>query len=477
MNGRTALRELDKFLARARKILASVDYQFGGARESLARLHARKVRIYARLARLRLLAIEQGDLPEALDAAEQEAEAILGARTDALKALEQEIEAAEAALRDQDARRVEQQDQVDAAGETLDDAEAAAQQALDADEAYRAQLERTAQADLMADRAEDKADAALKNRLVKGKPYENDPLFWYLWSRGFGTSKYRAFPLLRWLDSKVARLCGYEAARKDYTLLDEIPARLSEHAEAMRASFEREAEALAELEEAAASSAGVPALNDALTEAESALAEIDAAIDEGEAALKNLIEKRKAFAAGNDPFYARCLDVLSRATQRESMRLLRDRAVRTLDAEDDALVRELQEIRHQSRRIEADLTEFARLHDRESERLGQLEDVRRRFKAEHFDDAFSEFKDWALITLMLNQFLTGSARSGDVWKTIKRQQRPINKKANPDFGSLRFPRAPKHGPWRMPRGGGFGGGGFRTGGRIRGGGFKTGGGF
>jgi hypothetical protein len=53
--------------------------------------------------------------------------------------------------------------------------------------------------------------------------------------------------------------------------------------------------------------------------------------------------------------------------------------------------------------------------------------------------------------------------------------------ANPNFGTLKFPRAGKHGPWRMPggfgRGGGFGGGGFKTGGGFRGGGFKTGGGF
>jgi hypothetical protein len=477
MSGRKALKELDSFLAKARKVLAAVDYQYGGARDALARLETRRVRVYAELARLRLLAIEQGDLPQALDVAEREARAILDERDAAMKALEETIRSAESDLADEESRRARQQETVDAAVETLDAAEAAAQQALDADEAYRAQLERTEQADLIADRAEDKADAALKNRLIKGKPYEADPLFSYLWSHGYGTSRYRAFPLTRWLDRKVAQLCGYETARRDYALLNEIPKRLSEHAEAMRASFDREAGSLADLEEAAAARAGVPALDSELVESERELGAIDAAIEEREAAIRKLIEERRAFASGADDFYRRCIDVLSQSMQRDSMRLLRDRASRTLDPQDDALVRELDEVRRESRRIEEDLSEFSRLHEREHERVGQLEDVRRRFKAERFDDTLSEFKDWALIALILNQFLGGGARSSDVWKAIKRQQRRKPRQASPDFGSLRFPRAPRHGPWRMPRGGGFGGGGFKTGGGFRGGGFKTGGGF
>jgi hypothetical protein len=381
---------------------------------------------------------------------------------------------------------------VAAASETLDAAEAEAQARLAEDAAYKSALATTEQADFVADQAEAKAAAAQNDRVEKGKPYEADPLFAYLWARGYGTSKYRAFPLTRWLDSLVAKICDYEPARRDYSLLVEIPPRLTEHAASMRASFEREAAALATLEEGAAASVGVPARRDELEAAEQTLASIDETITKNEGQVGQLVAERKRFAAGEDPFYKECIEALSAAMQRESIEFLRERASRTVHRDDDELVQKLAEIDAEADRLEGNLGEFRRLHDRESERVGKLEDIRRRFKSARFDDALSEFKDVALIALILREFMRGSAGANDVWKTIERQQRQRRHQSDPGFGSLRFPKSPTSGPWRMPpmpkgggfggfggfkKGGGFGGGGFKTGGGFRGGGFKTGGKF
>ena len=54
----------------------------------------------------------------------------------------------------------------------------------------------------------------------------------YLWNRGFGTSRYRAWPLMRALDGRVAHLVRFHEARPNYAMLLEIPIRLREHAEA-----------------------------------------------------------------------------------------------------------------------------------------------------------------------------------------------------------------------------------------------------
>ncbi|HUF72574.1 MAG TPA: hypothetical protein VMR74_06730 [Gammaproteobacteria bacterium] len=485
VSGNKALKEIEKILGKARVMLADVDREFGHSRESLAELRQREVGIYAKLARLRLLAIEQGDLPSALDEADSKAADVLEERKDAAGKLDRRIESAEDALAAEERRRAEQHTAVEVASEALDAAEAAAQEKLAADAAWQAQIRRTEHTNFVADQAEEKADAAGKNRAVKGKPYENDPLFAYLWARGYGTSSYRAWPLTRFLDGKVAKLCKFEPARRNYALLTEIPVRLAEHAQAMRAAFDHETETLAALEDAAAGTAGVPRLAAALEAAEKKLDEIDAAIAERENAIRTLVEERKTFVTGNDSHYQRCLKILSDAMRRKGVRLLEENAARTPGREDDDLVRQLVRIQREAENAEQSLTEFGRLHDRENERVGVLEDVRRRFKAERFDDSLSEFKNWALVALILNQFLSGAARSGDIWKTIQRQQRRKAMQATPDFGSLRFPKAPKHGPWRLPkggfggggRGGGFGGGGFRTGGGFKGGGFKTGGGF
>ena len=476
LSGNKALGEIDKILKSARGHLSTVDNEFGATRAELARLRTSELSLYAELAKLRLLAIEQGDLVDALDEADRKAAKILDAREQAFARLERDIEAAEAALDEAESQRDEQRRVVEAAGDALDTAEAAAQSALAASPDYQAQLKRTEDADFVADQAEEKAAAAEADRIEKGKPYEQDPLFAYLWGRGYATSRYRAFPLARWLDGKVARVCDYEPARRNYSLLVDIPVRLAEHAVAMRAAFDREALALAALEEAAAEASGVPASREALEAAEAKLAEIDAGIAGNEDRIRELVAERGSYAAGEDRLYRESVDVLSQTLQRKSIGFLRERAARTAWPEDDEIVRRLAEIDEEADRVERNLDEFKRLHDSESSRLNELEDLRRRFKREQYDDPFSEFRDWALIALVLREFLRGAAGSKDVWKTIERHQRSKRNRANPHFGSMKFPRSPKSGPWRMPKGG-FGGGGFRSGGGFKGGGFKTGGGF
>lgn len=484
LSGRQALAELDDALRDMRRGLSGLDTDYTAARSALARLQSERVGIYARLAQLRLLAIEQGDLVDALSDADRRVEEILAERSAALEHLGREAGTAEGKLHSAEARRAEQQNVVAAASEALDAAEAEAQARLAADEPYRAQLARTEQADFVADQAEEKAAAAREDRAEKGRPYETDALFSYLWAAGYGTAKYRAGPLTRWLDGKVARLCDYEPARRNYALLIEIPVRLEEHARAMRAAFDGEAEALRELEQAAAEAADVPGFRAQLDAAEEGLDDADASIDEIEAGIRALVEERGRFAAGEDRYYGHCLEVLSEALRRESVGLLTERATRTSDREDDELVGRLAEIERKQKDAEQDLDQFRRLHETQNRRLVELEEVRRRFKTQRFDDPLSEFANGALIALVLKQFLGGAVGYGDVWDVIRRQQRRRHVRANPNFGTLRFPRAPKAGPWRMPKGGGFHkgggfrGGGFRSGGGFgRGGGFKTGGGF
>jgi hypothetical protein len=474
--GKNALSEIGKALDQARQSLTGVDADYNGARNRLAKLRQQSLGLYAELARLRLVQIEQGAFIDELERTDREAAKILEEREKTLEALGARIESNNDELGTVEQRRTDQQTAVATASQALDSAEAEAQAALQADPAYQAQLKATDEADFVADQAEAKAAAALEDRVAKGKPYEDDALFAYLWRRGYGTSRYRAWPLTRWLDGKVARLCRFEPARQDYALLTEIPKRLAEHAAARRAAFDREAGALADLEEQAAAKAEVPERKAELESARQALDAIDADIASREQTLRELVEQRQRFAAGRDTDYARCIDLLSQAMQREGLKFLEQRAARTLERQDDEIVARLAELDEEADRIERNLDEFRRLHEIESNRVDQLEDIRRRFKSERYDDPLSQFKDWALIALVLREFLRGAARSNDVWRTIERQRRTRPGRADPNFGTLRFPRAPKHGPWRMPKGG-FGGGIFKSGGGFKGGGFRTGGGF
>jgi chromosome segregation ATPase len=487
VSGHDMLATIERMLDDTRRELTTVDGQLQRATTELERVRQAELGVLAVLARLRLREIERGDLLTELDDTARRVNELLSERAGAQAALAGQIEAAQQALAQLEQERAAQHAAVDAAEEALDAAEAEAQRRLTADPEYRALLQKAEASDDVADLAESKAQEAHTDRAEKGRPYEADPLFAYLWRRGYGTSRYGAGPLARLLDRWVARTVDFEPLRRNYWMLAELPERFEEHAQRMRALSDEDVEAVRARERAAAETAGVPERERALDAAEEALAGIDQKIDAQEAAIAALVEERAAFASGEDDLSRQCTQLLSDALRRERMQTLRERANRTTDiVDDDKAVDELTVIRTELPRLEDEVGRYRTLHTTHRERIAKLEEVRKRFKHERYDAVNSEFVNSALIATLLTQLLAGSLNVPDIWDALTKQQRYRKLGADPTFGSGRFPRGPN--PWRMPggfgkgggfpKGGGFGGGGFRTGGGFgRGGGFKTGGGF
>lgn len=86
----------------------------------------------------------------------------------------------------------------------------------------------------MAERAEAQAADAEAELQAKRGPYEADPLFLYLWRKGYGTQAYEGTGLTRRMDRRVARLIDFEAARANYHALTTLPGRLRAHAARLR---------------------------------------------------------------------------------------------------------------------------------------------------------------------------------------------------------------------------------------------------
>ncbi len=86
----------------------------------------------------------------------------------------------------------------------------------------------------MVEAAELKAAQAEADLAAKRVPYEQDPIFMYLWRRGFGTPRYTSRGLVRNLDRMVAGHVNYADASRNYTMLTELPIRLREHADRLR---------------------------------------------------------------------------------------------------------------------------------------------------------------------------------------------------------------------------------------------------
>lgn len=367
---------------------------------------------------------------------------------------------------------------------TVDEAEARTQLRLDADPDYRAQREKAEQAERRALHAGEKAGRSEEERQQKGEAYRQDPLFTYLWDRRFGLPEYKASGLARWLDGKVARLIGFADARANFSRLNEIPQRLRDHSDQLRALADAEFLKLRELDDAAREVDGIPALDASVAHEQSLLDEIDERIRLDEESDQALLNKKAAYAAGEDEYTGRAIEFMTNEFRRDNLNELRREAFDTPYPEDDLIVGRMLQREDEQREFESTVGALKASREQQQKRLVELESLRTQFKRSRFDRAGSVFNNDSMIGVLLGQFLAGLLDSRMIWKVLQEQHRYRPRRSDPDFGSGGFGRGTV---WKGGMGdlgdiigslgrGGFGrrGGGSRGGG---GGGFRTGGGF
>lgn len=451
LSGRDTLDRLSTTIGSARRELQRLDQDMQSTSGAAAANRQRQAEALKRMAAMRLDAIRQGDLVKRIDSTDHEVRKILDRRQSAMTTLNERVSDANKALLTLEERRNELHDEVDAAAQTLAECEARVQSTLEADAGYQAQLEQTRVADAIAVSAAEKAEVVIEDRRKKGEPYENDPLFIYLWNRGYGTSEYRANPLARLLDGWVARLCNYHDARPNYWMLQEIPKRLKEHADRKREDAEHELDALQALEQAAAKSGGALAAKEGLENAEQRQDEIDAQIAQAESKLHELQTEQSHFAVGDDPYIAECLRLFTDTLQLRDVADLTHLARSTMTTADDAIVDDLRRLRREENELQDELDRNRDLHREHLRRVQELEQVRQRFKRNRFDDLRSGFDKGDLIVSMMREVLGGAIRGNALWSVLQQYQRYRDVAgAWPDFGSGGIRRRSRRTPARRP---------------------------
>ncbi len=486
LSGIQTLRYLDQGLASVREEINRLDEELNHIAQKLHENRRQQAGIIKQIAKIRLDELTQGSLIGDLDAADHRALELLEQRNQAFQQLEGEIDRESKELEKLEKERGRAQEEANQRAQAVIDCEHKVQSELEDDTDYQSQLKEARRLDSIADQAEQKARQAEKDRQEKGKPYEENALFMYLWKRKYGTPEYHANPLTRWLDGWVDRLCNYGKYRVNYWTLLEIPKRLTEHASLARGDAEQALEVLANYETKKAEQAGLPALQENHKRSLEKVDAIDVEIEQKEDMLNELLRKRTGFVEGRDTYMEESLKTLSNALAHRSIYDLNDAAHQTPTPKDNQWIRELAGLQEEVEDLEAELRDHRRMHEAKLDRLQQLEQVRRQFKNHRYDDMRSGFGNEGLITSMFSQFLNGLISSGELWRVLQRHQRHRDVGAWPDFGSggLGIPTRRKS-PWHFPRGrGGLGGGIFklpRSGGFSSrgggGGGFRTGGGF
>ncbi len=490
--GRQALGTIQGAIAKEQKRLDDVERRLSEASRRLAEVDVGRGEAIEALARLRLEHLERDRTAQRVADADARVLAMLERRQERIDALHADLGRLAASMATAEGERERLADVLEDAEAALDEAEAATQARLEDDEVYRAARTAAREAARTADHAAEKATQSAAERSQKERAYHDDPLFMYLWRRRFGTSAYRAMPPIRWLDGKVARHVGFDAARLNFTRLQELPERLHEHAERVAERAEAAHAALAALDRAARDADGVSAHEAARDEAATALAAADERLAALALELDTAHDALERTAKGEDDAYREALAFLASELGRDDLQALRREALATPFPEDDTIVARLLDLERDRTTTEATLRELKEVATRNRERVRELERLRSDYTRQRMDQPGSTFADGTLVATMLAQFLQGAMTRDALWRVLEQQRRQAPQRSDPTFGSGGFgrgspwssgggaprpPSIPRAPSLPRPPSGGFGGGGFRTGGRIGGGGFRTGGKF
>jgi len=518
IRGPQALASLEEAMRDIRREEDELSKRVSRSAERVTKVKESEAELFRQLAQLRLDPAIQGELDGRISSAEAKAR-------DMLKGHARDVSKAEKAMEELDANRAGLVEKRSAALALLEDQQrklneltASLTGTLASDPDFQARKAETEELDRVAEQSMRKTELAEADREEKGRPYRDDPLFMYLWDAGYGTSAYKAGNLARYFDGMIANMVGFQKARPNYAMLNEIPMRLREHAERQEALVQEAEAELAAMQIAAVDKAGGKPIRQAIEKMQDEIETLDAAILEAEDQRDNAASTLQTLAEGKDPAFETARAELAAALGREDIQTLLAAARQTRTGQDDTIVAQIDEARTRLREEEEESREQRERLKVLAARRRELEDIQWEFKKQRFDDPTSSFKEDRLVGDLLDQFLRGGISAASYWDQWRRSQ---NWAAGSEWGagykSTRQTRNtntsnstnpwPKIGGFNWPDGsfggggsankssrpsGGFGGGwggssssgsgGFsrpRTGssGSRKSGGFKTGGGF
>ena len=463
ITGRDTLQEINDHVLQAQSQIENADREMDNLTSNLSRLRIEEAEQFRQLARFRLDEMNAGHMAARLDKAHHAVSAFLDQHKQALAEPENGLEKVKQHQQKLELQRESQINARDKAVEALQRQLERSKEKLEQDEGYRLQQEKAVRATEVTRRADEKASQSEADLASKGMPYQEDSLFMYLWQRRYMTPDYRANGIIRSLDNWVARLIDYQENRADYHMLNELPLRLREHADQAAEEARHQQQALQALERQTAEKDGASTLQTALEKSETQLQQINEEIETHEKRYQELLAQKADFAAGEDEYTQKAVEILVAELEREDTIELYRQAQATPRPEDDVIVMQLHKLQQKQQETNKRISDLKADRQQQRKALEELTKLRSKFRRSNYDARHSSFPTNLGIGILLGQILRGGRSSGSVWDRIGNAQ----KWDLPDLGGS-----------GRSGGGGFGGsGGFGSGGGFGGGGFRTGGGF
>ncbi|MEM9570678.1 MAG: hypothetical protein AAF996_04375 [Pseudomonadota bacterium] len=432
ISGRDALEQLDRRLSRLRHRLNDAIQAADSIEGRLAEIQSHRVGAMQRLADMRLDVIQQADI-EDLDRLHRQALELLQTHADYIEEERQTLESASEKISDLETERADLSDQRQVLGTEIETKLADIEAKLKDDAAYRELVQAFEDADAVADRADQKLAVAIDEREEKSDAYLSDPLFSYLWRRGFGTTEYKGGGLFKMLDGWVAKLCKYQGARPNFARLNDITDWLGDHAEATRDAAELSKTTLEAAERDAIIAAGIPDDEAQAEQLRTKIEAVDEHIVSAETRHTVLAEQHAKTLIGEEGPAKQARRILERGLQNMSIPDLRKLAAETVTLDDDEIVDDLVELRTEEMSLELETERVSDAPTRLGEELGAFEALRRRFKEARFDSDAALIKI-ALFDDALESLASGRASVSRALKQIHQSVRRKDRRTRNGFG-------------------------------------------
>jgi hypothetical protein len=430
ITGRQALATVEQAIGRARNEENRLDAALRSATAEAVRLRAERMQAFRELARLKL---EEG-LVGQINEAERRALALLEEARRKFETLSRERAEAQRVVEEAETSRHRSAAAYEEVVKALHELRSRVEADAVVSAAWAAQRARIDELKSVTQKAENKTRQAESDREAKRKPYDADPLFCYLWERRFGSTHYSAGPLTRFADSGIARLIGYDKARANYALLNEIPLRLREHVENVRHEVRAEEEKLKEIERAALVNAGIEPLEQRASEANAALENGTEALAAATATLAALDREREGEVLEETSPYKQAIELLAKADAVQDLQTLHAEAAQTPSPKDEAVLSKIAASEEAIGRAEADIGTIRREMRELAQRRSQIEEERDHFKRRGRDNPYGTFGNEQVLSNVLGAILGGLVQATVLRDVLNRGYRPQSGPWDSDFG-------------------------------------------
>lgn len=435
ISGRDALEHLDRRVSRLRGRLNDAIQAADGIDGRLAEIQSNRLGALQQLASMRIDIIQQADIAD-LDRLHRRALGLLQSHTDFIETERQGIEAASEKISELESDRADLADQRQALATEIDAKLADVEARLKDDSTYRGLVRAFEDADAIADRADQKLAVAIDERVEKSAAYLDDPLFSYLWRRGFGTTAYKGGGLSKVLDGWVAKLCKYDGARPNFARLNDITDWLSDHAAATRDAAELAKSSLEAAERGAIETAGIPTDETIAESLQDKITDVDERILAAETDHAALTDKHAKTLMGEEGPAKQARNLLERSLRDMSIPDLRKLAAETVTLDDDEIVDDLVELRTEEMSLELETERVSEAPSRLGEELSAFETLRRQFKQSRFDSEAALIK-LALFDDAIESLASGRSSVGRALKQIHQSVRRRERRTRHGFGGRR----------------------------------------